>query len=467
MSKGLKDTRVLVTGATGYVGGELVPPLLDAGADVRVLARDARGLDDRPWRAEVDVVEGDATQPADLDRALDGIDTAYYLLHSMDGGGHLGDRDRDMAQTFTAAAERAGVRRIVYLGGMHPGGALSEHLASRAEVGQVFLDGKVPAVVLQAAVILGAGSASFQMLRYLTGRLPVMIAPKWLRNRLQPIAIEDVLHYLIDAATLDGDVNRAFDIGGPEILTYQELIQRYAKVTGRRKRAIALLPVLTPELASVWVGAVTPVESTVARPLVGSLVHEVVARESDIRGLLSRPGGLVGIDDALRSAERASPTDTGPRNLLITTVATTAAAALGSWATDTGSRWYKSIDKPAWQPPALTFPVVWTALYGTIAGTSASTLTTHDRNDERTEAGRYRAALLTNLALNAGWSLTFFRGKNPAAATVVSAALAASSADLARRAGNTKPSRGATLAPYAAWCAFATALSASIARRNR
>lgn len=467
MTNDLQSSRVLVTGASGYIGGELVRPLLDEGADVRVLVRDTHTLHDRPWRREVDVVEGDATESADLDRALDDIDIAYYLLHSMDGGDSLGDRDRDMARSFADAAERAGVRRIIYLGGMHPAGELSEHLASRAEVGRVFLDGKVPAVVLQAAVIFGAGSASFQMLRYLAGRLPVMVAPKWLRNRLQPTAIDDVLHYLVGAATLDGDLNRTFDIGGPEILTYRQLIQRFATVTGRRKRAIFTVPVLTPGLASHWVGAVTPVPSAVARPLVGSLVHEVVSRENDIRDLLPKPGGLVSIDDALRAAERGSPVDTGPRNLLATTAATTATAALGSWATDPNSRWYKTIDKPAWQPPALAFPVVWTALYGTIAGASASTITTHERAGEQSEANRYRAALLTNLVLNAGWSLSFFRGKKPAAATVVSAALAASATDLARRAADTKPSRGATLAPYAVWCTFATALSASIARRNR
>lgn len=467
MTHNLHDLSILVTGATGYVGGELVAPLLEAGARVRVLARDAGDLADRQWRERVEAVEGDATDDADLDRALDGVDVAYYLLHSMDGGGDIGERESEMAQRFAEAAERGGVRRIVYLGGMHPDGELSEHLASRSKVGQVMLDGAVPAVVLQAAVILGAGSTSFDMLRYLTGRLPAMVTPKWVGNRLQPIAIDDVLHYLVGAATLDGDVNRTFDIGGPEVLTYRDLMQRFAAVTGRRRRIIVTAPVLTPRLASYWVGLVTPVDAGIARPLVGSLVHEVTAKENDLRELLPKPGGLVGVDDALRMAAAASPRDTGPRNLAITTAATAATAAIGSLATDPRSRWYRSLDKPAWQPPPVVFPIAWTALYADIAATSAATLSKHDRDGEQAEAVRYRAALAGNLVLNAGWSAVFFRGHQLRTSTAVAAALAASSADLARRSGRVSARQGWALAPYAAWTAFATALTATIARRNR
>ena len=467
MSGRLRDVVVLVTGATGYVGGALMQPLLDAGAAVRVLSRDRQAVDRLPWRRSVEVVEGTAADPRDLDRALDGVEIAYYLMHSMDGGGRLAERERHIAQSFAAAAARAGVRRIVYLGGMHPAGELSEHLASRAEVGQILLDGAVPAVVLQAAVILGPGSASFDMLRYLTGRLPAMVTPRWVDNRLQPIAIDDVLHYLVGAASLDGELNRTFDIGGPEVLTYAELMQRFAAVTGKRRRLILTVPVLTPTLASYWVGLVTPVASSIARPLVGSLVHEVTAQENDLRALLPRPDGLVGLDDALRTAEAGSPPDTGPSNLALTSAATVATAALGSWATDHGSRWYHRIDKPRWQPPAALFPVVWSGLYAAIAESSAATLTSLDRDGRTGDATRYKAALLANLALNAGWSAVFFRGHRPGAATVVSAALAASSADLARRAGSTRPARGWRLAPYAAWTSFATVLSGAIARRNR
>lgn len=296
----------LVTGATGYIGGLLVPRLLDDGWKVRVLTRSSERLRGRDWADRVEVVEGDATSEADLRRALSGTDVAYYLVHSMDGGGDLARRDRELAEGFAAVAGEAGVGRIVYLGGLHPEGAdLSEHLASRVEVGQILLDGPVPAAVLQAAVVLGNGSVSFDMLRYLTERLPVMVAPQWLRNRIQPIAIDDALHYLVGAASLPAEVDRAFDIGGPEVLTYEQMIQRFAAVTGLRRRVVVTLPVLTPWLASHWVGLVTPVDAAVAKPLVGSLVHEVVRREHDLDELVGLPAqGLVGFDEAVRRAMR-------------------------------------------------------------------------------------------------------------------------------------------------------------------
>lgn len=296
----------LVTGATGYIGGLLVPRLLDDGWKVRVLTRSSERLRGRDWIDRVEVVEGDATSADDLRRALAGTDVAYYLLHSMDGHGDLARRDRQLAEGFVAAANETGVQRIVYLGGLHPEGAdLSVHLASRVEVGEVLLDGPVPAAVLQAAVVLGDGSVSFDMLRYLTERLPVMVAPRWLRNRIQPIAIDDALHYLVGAAGLPAEVNRAFDIGGPEVLTYEQMIQRFAAVTGLRRRLVLGLPVLTPWLASHWVGVVTPVDAAVAKPLVGSLVHEVVRREHDLDELVGLPReGLVGFDEAVRRAMR-------------------------------------------------------------------------------------------------------------------------------------------------------------------
>ncbi len=296
----------LVTGATGYIGGQLVPRLLDAGWSVRVLTRSRDRVGTRPWADRVEVVEGDASSSQDLLRALTGTDVAYYLVHSMDGGGDLASRDRELAETFAEAAESARVGRVVYLGGLHPEDAdLSLHLASRVEVGQVLLDGPVPAAVLQAAVVLGDGSASFDMLRHLTERLPAMITPRWLRNRVQPIAVDDALHYLVGAADLPDTVNRTFDIGGPDVLTYEEMIQRYAQVAGLRRRVIVIAPVLTPQLASLWVGLVTPVDVGVAKPLVGSLVHEVVRREHDLDDLVGLPeGGLTGFDDAVRAARR-------------------------------------------------------------------------------------------------------------------------------------------------------------------
>jgi uncharacterized protein YbjT (DUF2867 family) len=295
---------VLVTGATGYIGGRLVPELLAAGYRVRVLARHPERVAGREWADDVDVVPGDAGSRDDLRRALDGVEVAYYLIHALGAGSGFADTDRRTARGFAAAAAEAGLRRVVYLGGLYPDtGDLSPHLRSRREVEEILLAGEVPTVVLRAAVILGSGSASFEMMRYLTERLPVMVAPRWIDNRIQPIAVRDVLRYLVGAAAIPGTVSRGFDIGGPDVLTYRRMMQRYAAVAGLRPRVIGAVPVLTPRLASLWVGLVTPVPPAIARPLVGSLVHEVVARDHDIAAYVpDPPEGLVGFDTAVALA---------------------------------------------------------------------------------------------------------------------------------------------------------------------
>ncbi|WP_151523865.1 NAD(P)H-binding protein [Serinicoccus kebangsaanensis] len=294
--------RALVTGATGYIGGLVVPLLLERGHTVRVLTRSPDKLPDE-WSGRVEVTEGDATEPSDLARALDGVELAYYLIHSMDGSGDFVERDRRLAREFGRAAREAGVGRIVYLSGLHPQGKLSKHLASRVEVGEILMASGVPTAVLQAATVIGSGSASFEMLRHLTKRLPVMVAPKWLKNRIQPIGIDDVLHYLVSAAELPRDVNRTFDIGGPDVLTYKAMMQGFAEETGLAHRLIVTVPVLTPWLASHWVGLVTPVDAGVAKPLVGSLVHEVVCQESDLGELVGvPPGGPTPYRQAVREA---------------------------------------------------------------------------------------------------------------------------------------------------------------------
>lgn len=301
----------LVTGATGYIGGRLVPELLAAGFAVRVLVRHPERVRDQTWSEQVEVCVGDALTEDDVARAMRDVDVAYYLLHSMGDGGHASfeQTEATTARLFGRCARAAHVRRIVYLGGLLPRGVptaqLSPHLRSRAQVGAILRASAVPTAELRAAVILGSGSASFEMLRYLTERLPAMVTPRWVDNRIQPIAIRDVLRYLVAAADLPADVNRTFDIGGPEVLTYRQMMQRYAAVAGLKRRAIVPVPVLSPRLSSHWVGLVTPVPRGIARPLVQSLRHEVVCGEHDLDALVPPPpGGLIGFDRAVRLALR-------------------------------------------------------------------------------------------------------------------------------------------------------------------
>jgi uncharacterized protein YbjT (DUF2867 family) len=290
----------LVTGATGYIGGRLAPRLIEAGHQVRCLSRGAARMRDVPWVGEVEVVEGDLTDPESLLGAFDGVDVAYFLVHSL-GRRDFEEQDRRAAENFADAASKAGVTRIVYLGGPEPAPdeRPSPHLRSRAEVARILLAGDVPTAVLRAAVIIGSGSASFEMLRYLTERLPVMVTPRWVRNRIQPIAVRDVLRYLIAAATLPADVNRGFDIGGPDVLTYEQMMRRYARVAGLRRRVIVPLRPLSPWLSAHWVGLVTPVPNAIARPLVASLVHEAIVHEHDIAAYLSGDDVPIGFDEAV------------------------------------------------------------------------------------------------------------------------------------------------------------------------
>ncbi|MEW2064852.1 SDR family oxidoreductase [Streptomyces sp. NPDC007002] len=299
--------RCLVTGASGYIGGRLVPALLDSGHRVRALARTPQKLRDYPWADRVEVVRGDVTDAGSLAEAMRGVDVAYYLVHALGTGSSFEETDRRAARIFGEQARAAGVRRIVYLGGLTPAGVpeedLSPHLRSRAEVGHLLLRSGVPTAVLRAAIVIGSGSASFEMLRYLTERLPVMVTPSWVRTRIQPVAVRDVIRYLVGCAELPAEVNRSFDIGGPDVMTYRDMMQRYAAVAGLRPRVILPVPVLTPTLSSRWVGLVTPVPSSIARPLTESLRHEVVCAEQDIKEYVpDPPEGTIGFDRALRLA---------------------------------------------------------------------------------------------------------------------------------------------------------------------
>jgi uncharacterized protein YbjT (DUF2867 family)/tryptophan-rich sensory protein len=458
----------LVTGATGYIGGVLVPELLERGWNVRVLTRSRGRLKGRPWADEVEVVEGDASTAQDCRRAMEGADVAYYLLHSMDGQGDFVQRDREMAQTFAQAAADRGLDRIVYLSGLHPDGRLSDHLASRVEVGEIFLHGPVPATVLQAGIVLGDGSASYDMLRHLTERLPAVVAPKWLRNRIQPVAVTDVVHYLASSAEMGPDLNRTFDIGGPEVLTYADMMKRYARVVGLGRRLITTVPVLTPRLAGLWIDIVTPISRGIGRPLIGSLVHEAVCQEDDILEVTGPPpGGRTGFDAAVQAANGGIDPSLWRRTLVRTSAVVGAAAVTGSVLTDPSSRWYRSLDKPSWQPPPAAFPVVWTGLYVDVALVSAAASSYLAEEGREQEARELERALTLNMVLNAAWTGLFFRSRRPWLATVEGAVLTWSSADLARRVGATGRGKALAVGAYAAWCAFATVLSAAIARRNR
>lgn len=295
---------VLVTGVTGYIGGRLVPELLAAGYRVRAMARRPGRLRDREWYDQVEVVDADASDADQAAAALEGVSVAYYLIHSLGSGRRFESRDRHTARTFGTAARTAGVDRIVYLGGLYPADEeLSAHLDSRKEVGEILLASGVPTTVLQAAIIIGSGSVSFEMLRHLTERLPVMVTPRWVDVRIQPIAVRDVLRYLVGSARMPREVNRGFDIGGPDVLTYRQMMQRYAAAADLPPRRIMPVPVLTPSLSSHWIGVVTPVPAGIARPLVDSLVHEVVCKEHDIAAHVPDPDeGLTGFRQALELA---------------------------------------------------------------------------------------------------------------------------------------------------------------------
>ena len=286
----MTSRRALVTGATGYIGGRLVPRLLDAGFEVRVLVRTAEKLRNVPWVTRVEIVEGDLRDAALVSSACADVDVVYYLVHSMGQHGDFESTEIDCARNVADAARTQSVDRIVYLGGLHPENVpLSKHLRSRAEVGEVFLASGVSSLVLQAGVIIGSGSTSFEMIRHLTDVLPVMTAPKWVGNNIQPIAVRDVLYYLIAAADVPPTVSRALDIGGPEVLTYAHMMNGYAVEAGMKPRKILKLPVLTPYLASQWVNLVTPIPRALAVPIIASLQHDCVMKNSDIDGVIPPP----------------------------------------------------------------------------------------------------------------------------------------------------------------------------------
>jgi uncharacterized protein YbjT (DUF2867 family) len=295
----MASPKILVTGATGYIGGRLVPRLLEAGFEVRCVTRDPAKLEGVWWRQGAEVVVGDLLASETLDAVFEGIDRAFYLVHSMDGSSEgFGERDRRAATNFSTAADRAGLHRIVYLGGLGEGD-LSPHLASRQEVGHVLASGATPVTELRAAVIIGSGSVSFEMLRYLTEVLPLMVTPKWVRTLCQPIAIRDVLEILLASVMEDGP-NVIHEIGGPDRLSYEEMMRVYAEVAGLPRRQIIRVPALSPRLSSHWIGLVTPLPTGVAKPLVDSLTVEVTVDDNSFAEIVAGP--LTGYRDAVSRA---------------------------------------------------------------------------------------------------------------------------------------------------------------------
>jgi uncharacterized protein YbjT (DUF2867 family) len=281
---------VLVTGATGYIGGRLVPRLLEAGHTVKVLVRTPAKIAGVPWLDDVEVVQSSLDDGGALRAALSGVEVLYYLVHSMAAGAGFESKEKAMAETAAKAAAQAGISRIVYLGGLHPSQVeLSTHMRSREAVGKVFLDSPVDAVVFQAGVVIGSGSASFEMIRHLSEALPLMPAPSWVRNRIEAIAVRDVLYYLVAAASLEDSINRTFDIGCRQVLSYAGMMKDYAAEAGLPHRVVLALPVPAPKLAGMWVALTTPIPLSMSLPLVQSLQHDAVSREHDVDSFIPVP----------------------------------------------------------------------------------------------------------------------------------------------------------------------------------
>jgi uncharacterized protein YbjT (DUF2867 family) len=295
---------ILLTGATGYVGGRLLPALEAQGRPVRCLARRPEFLRSRAG-PRTEVVQGDVTDPASLEPAMAGVNTACYLVHSMGGGPAFAEADRQGARAFAEAARRAGVRRLVYLGGLGRGRELSPHLASRHEVGEILRRSGVPTIELRASIIIGSGSLSFEMIRALVDKLPVLITPRWVKMRAQPIAIEDVIAYLVAALEAPVEGSAVFEIGGADQISYLEIMQEYARQRGRR-RVMIPVPVLTPRLSSLWLGLVTPLYARVGRELIDSVRHDTVVHDPRVLTVFRvRPRGIrEAIARALANEER-------------------------------------------------------------------------------------------------------------------------------------------------------------------
>jgi uncharacterized protein YbjT (DUF2867 family) len=283
-----KNRHTLVTGATGYIGGRLVPRLLDENYQVHVLARDIARLGGRSWTENVKLHQGDVFKPETLTKAMQGVEVAYYFIHSLYAGSDFHQKDLTAAHNFSNAALKAGVKRIIYLGGLgDPQTKLSEHLRSRQKTGEALREAGVPITEFRAAIIVGSGSASFEMIRYLSERIPLMICPRWVFSRIQPIAIKDVMDYLVAALEIPESAGRIIEIGGADVLTYADTMLEYSRIRGL-KRFVVPVPVLSPGLSSHWVHWVTPVSARIARPLIEGLKNQVIVKDYSARHLFPK-----------------------------------------------------------------------------------------------------------------------------------------------------------------------------------
>lgn len=456
---------ILLTGATGYVGGHLLSTLMSRDIPVRCLSRNIERL---PAPARAMAIQGDIRNSEALRTAMQGVGTAYYLVHSMTEDGDFSDIERQSARGFAGAARDAGVRRIIYLGGLGRGAGLSKHLASRQEVGDILRETGVPVIEFRASVIIGSGSISFELARTLVDKLPFMVTPRWVRTLAQPIAIDDIVAYLVEALDVDLPTGGIFEIGGAERVSYGDLMREYARQRGFWRMMLPV-PVLTPRLSSLWLSLVVPRHARVGRLLIEGVRNEtVVSDDSADRVFGVRPIGLA--ETVKRAVSNLSPEPTALRGwqsafaLVVSLFACFGTGVLGSlFASDAVTTWYPTIAKPAWTPPSWVFGPVWSLLYLMMAVSSWLIW----RKDGIREARLPLGLFVAQLILNAAWSGVFFGLQNPALAFIelclLWLILAATTSLFAVR----EKIAGVLLIPYVAWTGFAVVLNGAIVWMNR
>ncbi|MDO5720217.1 MAG: tryptophan-rich sensory protein [Actinomycetaceae bacterium] len=487
----MENKTALVTGATGYVGSLLVRRLADTQWAVKVLVRSKDKAKLMPWAdlindsqecesGRVVVIEGDALNQFDLDRALEGVDVAWYLLHSMGNDRAFVEEERLMAQMFAQAVKRALTERIVYLGALAPHGEKSLHLESRRQVGRILESSGALTIGLSAGLVVGDRSASFAMLRHLAERLPLIVAPRWMHNRITPISEKDLLYLLESAGTVEVEESRLFDIGSAEEISYVEMLTRYVTHFHLGRKRIWTAPIGNARVASWVIGLLTPVDRHLAEPLVESMVHDTVVAEWDFSTVVGEPlGGLDDLDEAFAATALSISPHRWRKIIFAVSASVAATATMASAFMRVNSPWYQRLPKTSLKPPRWVFPIVWTVLYADLALTGALTLADIGEADpsdmssasvtaEMTaEEKRFIAAGVANLALNAAWPLLFFKLRHLPAAAIECALLATSSIDLVRRVGKINAGRGVVLSPYALWTTYATLLTTRIAAKAR